>query len=329
MKFITKITCVLLTLVMLVCSAALCACGDEPGQNDGGKTDSQDGVTRLSFKNASSYETLQSLDGKTVTINGYMASSSPVSGAYIFLMNLPYQSCPFCVPNTSQLSNTMEVYPQKGETFTYTTQAIRVTGTLEVAADGEWFTDDYGYEFAFKLVNADYVILKDEDLAIDTALWNKIADSDLVSELYNMLDYLHFVSHWTEYYVNNYTDPTTGTTTPGYYLWPADVDHYLRTENAQWNYGYQDGYFEALVTKINKLDAAQLADLVTVVTQAQDFAARSIAELDAGNYTYASQYIEMFGTTDYVYTLANAASLDAEYQSILTAFTTWLGSWEL
>ena len=34
--------------------------------------------------------------------------------SFMFLMNLPYQSCPFCVPNTSQLSNTMEVYPKKG-----------------------------------------------------------------------------------------------------------------------------------------------------------------------------------------------------------------------
>lgn len=66
-------------------------------------------ATKLSFKAASGYDYLKSLDGQTVTISGYMATSSPVDGSFMFLMNLPYQSCPFCVPNTSQLSNTMEI----------------------------------------------------------------------------------------------------------------------------------------------------------------------------------------------------------------------------
>ena len=127
--------------------------------------------TKISFKNALKYEYLKGLDGTPITINGYMATSSPVDGSYIYLMNLPYQSCPFCLPNTNELSNTMAVYPQKGKKFDYTTQAIKITGILEVSRDkSTFFTDNYGYEFNFKIVDAYYEILDESD---PCAMWTK------------------------------------------------------------------------------------------------------------------------------------------------------------
>ena len=114
---------VFVTLICVCVLASFTACG-----NNGGD------AVKLSFKSASGYDYLKTLDGKQVTINGYIATSSPVDGSFIFLMNLPYQSCPFCVPNTSELSNTIEVYPAKGENFaSFTAQAIKVVGTLVVA----------------------------------------------------------------------------------------------------------------------------------------------------------------------------------------------------
>ena len=108
-------------------------------------------ATKLSFKSATSFEELKKLDGQLVSINGYMATSSPVDGGYLFLMNLPYQSCPFCVPNTSQLSNTMAVYAKEGKSFDYTGQAIKVVGKLVVAeSEDQPFMDKYGYEFSFR-----------------------------------------------------------------------------------------------------------------------------------------------------------------------------------
>ena len=99
----------------------------------GKKATEETQITKLSFKSAAGYDYLKSIDGSTVGISGYMATSSPVDGSFMFLMNLPYQSCPFCVPNTSQLSNTMEVYPKEGDAFAYTSQAINIVGTLVVA----------------------------------------------------------------------------------------------------------------------------------------------------------------------------------------------------
>ena len=172
---IIKFICLLLTFVSVFLSF--------PGCKNNDDTD----ATKLSFKSALEYDYLKTLDGKTVTISGYMATSSPVDGSFMFLMNLPYQSCPFCVPNTSQLSNTMEIYPKKGDSFEYTAQAIKVVGTLAVSESvDESFTDKYGYEFNFKIVDATYTVIKAEDLSEDMALWQKIADSDVINDINKM-----------------------------------------------------------------------------------------------------------------------------------------------
>ena len=283
----------------------------------------------LSFRSALSYDYLKSIDGKTVTINGYLATSSPADGSFIFLMNMPYQSCPFCVPNTSQLSNTMEVYPKKNQTFNYTNQAVKVTGKLEVAAsEDKPFTDRFGYEFTFKIVDAEYTIIKSEDLSESMALWQSVASSGIVDEIYSMYDYLNFVVAWNTYFVNSYTD-SNGEYQKGFYLAPNDAKYYLMTDGAQWNYGYKDGYFDSIVQKIEKIDGEALADLVDNVREAEALATRAIDELNAGSYTSEYKYVEKFGTYDYVYTLTNGESMSAEMQEIFSFFSTWIASWEL
>ena len=286
-------------------------------------------ATKLSFKSASSYEDLKSLNGSTVSINGYMATSSPVDGGYIFLMNLPYQSCPFCVPNTSQLSNTMAVYAPKGDAFTYTTQAIKVVGTLVVAeSESQPFTDNYGYEFSFKIVDATYTILKDEDLSADMALWQKVATSGIIEEIYKMYDYVNFVCAWNTYFVNSYVDES-GNKVPGYYLYPTDALRYLTTDGGQWNYGYKEGYFDALAAKVTAIDPEAFADLVNNIEKAKALAEKALHELESGNYTFEVQYVEKFGTEDLIYTLNKGEELAAEMDELYREFSLWLSGWEM
>ena len=97
-KNLIKFAAIFLLLAIMTSSFVACD-KDDPVDPNG------ENVTKLSFKAASGYDYLKTLDGTLVTISGYMATSSPVDGSFMFLMNLPYQSCPFCVPNTSQLSN--------------------------------------------------------------------------------------------------------------------------------------------------------------------------------------------------------------------------------
>lgn len=310
----------LLTVVMIF---SLAACGGE-------RTDEKDGeITKLSFKAASGYEYLKTLDGKPVTISGYMATSSPVDGSFLFLMNLPYQNCPFCVPNTSQLSNTMEVYPKEGECFSYTAQAIKVEGTLEVSeSEDKPFVDTYGYEFCCKIVDASYTIIKAEELSEDMALWQKIAESDVVNDIYKMYDYVNFLCSWPTYYVNDFTDEN-GNEVKGYYLYAADAENFVYQEGAQYNYGYREGYFDAIIAKIEAVDPSAFADLVANIRKAEALAQEALAELENGNYTSEYQYVEMFGQEDYIYTLNKGDELMARMNEIYTEFANWLGSWEM
>lgn len=311
---IKKILCLILATLSLF---LIVGCGD-----------AEDAI-KLSFKSASTYDYLKSIDGRTVTINGYMATSSPVDGSFMFLMNLPYQSCPFCVPNTSQLSNTMEVYPKKGESFPYTTQAIKVTGKLKVApSENEFFTDKYGYEFNFMIVDADYTILKSDEISSDIALWQRVAESDLITDMYAMYDYVNFLCAWNTYYVNNYTDEN-GVEHKGYYLYPADAINYLTKDGAQWNYGYKDGYFDGIIAKIKSIDESKLNDLVANVEKAKSLSSKALNELNSGNYTYEMKYVEMFDTTDKVYTLNKGEELNAEMDQIYMEFSSWLAGWKM
>lgn len=286
-------------------------------------------VTKLSFQAASGYDYLKTLDGTQVTISGYMATSSPVDGSFMFLMNLPYQSCPFCVPNTSQLSNTMEVYSKKGEPFAYTSQAIKVVGTLEVSeSEDKPFTDMYGYEFNFKIVDATYTIIQADELSADMALWQKIAESDVVSDIYGMYDYVNFLCAWNTYCVPSSTDEN-GNVIPGYYLYPSDATYLITTKDARYNYGYKEGYFDKIVKKIESVDPTAFADLVANVRSAEALAKKALAELENGNYTCEKKYLEQFGTEDHVYTLNMGEELAAEMENLYTAFANWLGSWEM
>lgn len=288
-----------------------------------------DNATKLSFKDAAGYDYLKTLDGEVVTISGYMATSSPVDGSFMFLMNLPYQSCPFCVPNTNQLSNTMEIYPKKGEKFSYTSQAIKVVGILEVCKDpNKPFTDSFGYEFCCKIVDATYTIIKAEDLSADMALWQKIASSDVVSDIYKMYDYVNFLCAWNTYKVNTYTD-ANGKVVIGYYLYASDAIGYIEKEGAQFNYGFKEGYFDSIIAKIEAVDKTAFADLVANIRKAEALANKAYAELKAGGYTYEYKYVEEFGKEDYIYTINKGEELKAEMSTVYGEFSNWLGSWEM
>ena len=300
----------------------LCACDGELDPAD---------ATPLSFKAATSYEELKKLDGKPVKINGYMATSSPVDGSSIFLMNLPYQSCPFCVPNTSQLSNTMKVYAKNGKAFTFTNQAVRVVGRLEVSPTDEekdLFSDEYGYQFCCRIVDASYTILKSADLSGNMAAWQKIAESDVITDIYKMYDYLNFLCYWPSYFINDYVDEK-GNPHKGFFLYAEDAVRYITTDGAQWNYGYKDGYFDGLIAEIEKIDPDAFEDLEENIRSAKAFAAEAVGELLEGNYTFEWQNVEKFGTYDKIYTLTNASALEKGFKELYLEFSDWLSSWEL
>lgn len=280
-----------------------------------GAAPGEEGATALKFTDAVSLETLTALDGKTVSIVGYMATLSPLSGKFLYLMNMPYQSCPFCVPNTTQLANTMVVYAPEGQTFGYTDQAIRVTGTLRI----EDYTDEYGYVYNYRIADASYEIVDLAALSEDYALWQSIASDGVVAEINSMFDYLHFLCQWTEYQ-SGYTDDDGSEVV--YFLYPGDVEMYLQ-DTGPYGYAQEAGedYFPGLIERIRAISANDLEDLVTIVESAQQVAATALSELRAGNYTYDSAADK--------YALQKNEELYNAWYDAYSQFALWLAKWEI
>lgn len=109
-----------------------------------------DGVTNLKFKDMVGVEQLKKLDNKKVSMSGFMGASSPLDGSYMYLMNIPYQTCVFCLPNDKQLTNTMAVYAPEGKSFKFTDIPVKVTGTLVF----DNTSDSKGYTYGYRIINA-------------------------------------------------------------------------------------------------------------------------------------------------------------------------------
>ena len=267
----------------------------------------------LSFAEATGIETIQKLNGKLVTLTGYMATLSPLSGEYIYLMNLPYQSCPFCVPNTQQLANTMAVYAAKGTKFEFTDRPVRVTGRIEVGS----FTDEYQYEYNYRIVDATCEVVDLTQVSDDYALYEALASDGVIGDVNGMFDYLLFVCAWPDYQ-GSYVDDS-GVTVP-YYLYPGDAENALADEYG-WAAQSAKGYFPGLVKRVQAVNAEKLKDLVEIIEDAASLEIYARGQLAAGAYTYDAGADR--------YTLNDAQGLSDRFYEIYGRFSQWLTRYQL
>ena len=295
-------------IALLICIALLATgCGSTKA--------SSSEATKLSFADSASLDTLKALDGKSVTITGYMATLSPLSGEYIYLMNMPYQSCPFCVPNTNQLSNTMAVYAASGSKFEFTDRPVQISGVMRVADK----VDDYGYSYNYYIDNASYTAVDLSSISQEYALYQSLAEDGVIADVNAMFDYLMFVCQWTEY-TSSYTDESGAEIT--YYLYPGDTTSILEDDGP---YGYaaqaSADYFPGLISRVNAISSTGLTELTDIISDAQAVEQYARAELDSGNYTYD-------GAAD-KYSLTNSEELYNRFYEVYAAFSTWLTQYEL
>ena len=296
-----KRICAALLLVCLMVSLQPALAASEP--------------VKLSFAASASLDTLASLEGGKVTITGYMATLSPLDGSYIYLMNMPYQSCPFCVPNTQQLANTMAVYAPKGGRFDFTDRPVKITGTLRL----EDITDDYGYEYNYRIVDATCEVVDLSNVSREYALYQSLAEDGVIADVNAMFDYLMFVCQWTEY-TGSYMDEEGQVYT--YSLYPGDVEMYLEDDGP---YGYAaqaaPDYFPSLIRRVEAVNPTELSDLTAIIREAQEAEAYARSELEARNYLYDE-------AADRYY-LTNDEALYAAFQSAYLHFSEWLAKYEL
>jgi hypothetical protein len=307
-KWIIPVIAGVLVLVIAVVSVILFTSGKPNNQEEKAQL--------LSFAQATSLEEMEKLSGKTVSIIGYMSTLSPVSGKFMYLMNLPYQSCPFCIPNTTTLSNTLAIYAEEGKTFEFTDRAVQVIGTLEF---GSW-TDEFGYQYDYRIKDATFEILNTENMSEELKMWQTIAASNVVMDIYSMYEYTSFVCFWAEYTANFGN---------GYdYIYPDDVNSFI-TGNGSYAYANNDKFFDDIIKTLKEIDEVQMADLIQNVESCRALCKKALAELENKNYTMVPEYSKYFGDGRNQYRLNIFEELNTEFNTNYEVFANWIAKWEV
>lgn len=296
-----------LLALLLVLTATLTSCGDKNTE-----------VTELSFAKANSIEEMQNLDGKKVAIIGYMSTLSPINGQFMYLMNLPYQSCPFCIPNTTQLSNTLAVYAKDGKAFEFTDLLIRVEGELEFGD----FTDEYGYQYSYRIKDAAYKKVDTSELGEKYMLWQQLAQTGVVADVYAMHEYIYFLCFWSQYTAEF---PDIGRD----YLYPENALDFIKIDGMQYNYGYVDGYFDDMVRRIEEVDPEAFATLVKNIRNSEELAKEALSQLENGEYMVLVEYSGVFGDGRTQYKMNNNDEFVERTQAIFSEFADWIAEWEV
>ena len=294
---IKKILCTIFALIMLFSTFVSCGNDEE--------------ATLISFSQAASINELKELAGKQVAIIGYMSSQTPVSGKFMYLMNMPYQSCPFCVPNTNQLSNTIAVYAKSGKEFDFTDRAIMVTGTLVFGN----FVDEFNYSYYYKIENATYDVIDTSQLNGNILLWQQLASTDVITDVNSMFDYLYLLSCWDRYLNIDGSD----------YYSPEEVLSESKS----------DEYFDNLIAKIKDVDETAFTDLIQIIENGKSYAKQAISEIENENYQYINEYCvnedgnPYFGDGRKQYKLNNSKKLMDDFYKVYDVFSAWLANWEI
>lgn len=190
MKRLNKLVVLLLLFVMVLsgCSSNTPITNNTNSNNTVSSNSKVDnGVTVLKFKDTITPDELKKLDGKKVQITGFIGGASPLDGSYIYLMNIPYQTCAFCIPSDNSLGNTIAAYPVQGKTIAYKDTPVTITGTLTFSP----ITDKVGYSYDYSLQNVEVVDADIDGLEKEVQIYTALVDKGFVVK-YNDLSSLIF-----------------------------------------------------------------------------------------------------------------------------------------
>lgn len=125
-------------------------------------------------------ETYKSFDGKKVELSGYMAVQSPLDESFMYLVNQPYVSCPFCAIGDITKLEIIPIYDANGKTIKYTENGVVVRGTLEVAEK----VDSLNYTTQFRIYADQVTEVADENVDTDLqAYYANLSDSGMILDI--------------------------------------------------------------------------------------------------------------------------------------------------
>lgn len=159
-----------------------------------------DGTYQIRFSDLVSLEALQTFKDKTVTAIGYLSPIASYDGSFGYLMNLPYQTCPYCLPSDTKITNTLAIFAKNGEQLQFTEAAIMVRGTLKL----EPYTDEYGYSYNYRLIDVEIEEADTSELGAKIALYNQLAEKEILTRLMGALYSLDDNVFYDEYTAQGY-----------------------------------------------------------------------------------------------------------------------------
>lgn len=193
---------VIIMCLVLVCAIFTgCSTDNEKVVDSEYKGESKvEGSFQIRFKDLVELKTLEKYNGKTVTAVGYLSPIMGYDSSFGYLMNLPYQTCPYCVPDDTRITNTIAIFAPSGKKIEATEAAVVVTGTLKL----EDYTDDYGYEYSYRIVDATLKNADTEAVGEKVALYNEVADKKILSNLLENLYVIDDDVFYEEYKLQGY-----------------------------------------------------------------------------------------------------------------------------
>lgn len=300
--------------IIMTLAVLLFSCGNDKNEE----------YVELDLSRVGDVEYLMENEGKNVEFSGFVIAEGAEDGSFVYLTNIPDQLSPFCKPYSKIISNAVTVKFRNGVTFEAEEGVIKASGVLKVAEGNDYFRDNLGYDSVFYIGDAEYTVEKTDDKE-SAELVEKIRDEELASELYKMYEYVEFLCFWDRHYVPNKIDEN-GNKTPGYFLYASDAKNYVIRDNAQWNYGYKEGYFDGIAAKLKEIDETGFETLISNVNKAEQLAANAFEALENGEYTSEYRYVSVFDNYDYVYTITNRETFMEEYTAAFEEFVAFLGS---
>ncbi|MBS4024017.1 MAG: hypothetical protein KGZ79_16630 [Dethiobacter sp.] len=126
------------------------------------------------------------LDGKKISITGFMAMQSPLDGSFIYLTNVPLVSCPYCAPGTNTPIYTIPAIAPAGKPITYTEQPVTIIGSLEVKDK----TDQFGYTTPFRITVESLSIADDAQMSQSLKEYSMLASDGVMTDVFLILGQL-------------------------------------------------------------------------------------------------------------------------------------------
>lgn len=220
-----------------------------------------DGSYQIRFSDLVSLEALQTFKDKTVTAIGYLSPIAGYDGSFSYLMNLPYQTCPYCLPSDTKITNTLAIFAKNGEQLQFTEAAVMVRGTLKL----EPYTDEYGYSYNYRLIDVEIEEADTSDLGEKIVLYNQLAEKEILTRLMGTLYSVDDNVFYDEYTAQGYE----------YERQFVDIEG-----------------IDLLLTDLGMFDAAEVSILVNTANKLKEIGTEVNKLLETEEYSKISKYQE-------------------------------------